>query len=44
MSETYATAYGTLNPLIKARDQTLVLLDASWVHYRRAMMGITHKA
>ena len=28
-----------LNPIIKARGQTPVLVDTSWVHYCRAMTG-----
>ena len=28
-----------LNPLREARDQTLVLMDTSWIHYHRATMG-----
>ena len=28
-----------LNPLSKAREQTCILKDTSWVHYHRATMG-----
>ena len=40
VSSTYSSQqHRILNPLSKARDQSFVLMDASWIHFHWATMG-----
>ena len=46
MSAAYTTAHGnagSFDPLSKARDQTCILMDTSWVCFHYATLGITFK-